>query len=746
MRISAVFCRRPAVVRAGVGLAATSLVTALLAMVSPAATAASAVLVRYPYLTDLTTSSVQVTFDTTVKVTSASGAVQWGTPSGSTGCTLTGKSASSTANTVNSPITVAGATEYQTSIRITGLTAGTGYCYRIFTGGTGATDLLGSDPAPRFGTLPASGAFSFDVLGDWGDDSVAGGLNQKNVDALIAASGARFAVSTGDIAYSSGSQNNYGNLVATGSGVSEVFGPDYWTVPGAQLPLFATTGNHGRNSTFLQVWKQAATVAASGGRYAMDSYSGIDGTTAASYPSVWYAFDAGGARFYVLEADWNDSNTGTATGGPYQVDRDYHWQPTSPEYQWLQADLASHPGGLKFAFFHYPLRSDNATETGDSYLQADPNDPTSTATLEGLLANSGVDLVFNGHAHIYQRNLAPPGGVTSYVTGGGGAKVEPMSRSRCSTTDAYALGWAYTNPAGSACGAAPTPTSDAQVFHFLKVTVNGSAVTVTPTNSTGAVFDPVSYDFTPNSTAPAVPTGLAATASGSGVKLTWTASGSADTSAQDVYRNGRWLATVGRAVTSYTDAAPPAGASYTVRAHDLVGNQSGDSAPASVGGTGSSATTLASDDVTLDQTAPDAQPNPTASRVTADGSPVNDALIQFHPVLPAGCAGVTRVSLTVTVGASTDDSSVRGGDFYLTGNSAWNQAAVSWNTAPAKVGAAVFSQGTVALGQNVTVDLTGRVDVSAPVTVRIATTSGDGVRYYSREGSTTLGPRLTVTC
>ncbi len=160
----------------------------------------------------------------------------------------------------------------------------------------------------------------------------------------------------------------------------------------------------------------------------MENYSGIDGTTAASYPSVWYAFNAGGARFYILNADWNDNNFGTAAGGAYQVDRDYHWQPTSPEYQWLKADLESHGNSLKLAFFHYPLRSDSATEGSDGYLQGDPNNPSSIASLEGLLANNGVDLAFNGHAHLYQRNLAPPGGVTSYVTGGGGAKVTPVSQ------------------------------------------------------------------------------------------------------------------------------------------------------------------------------------------------------------------------------------------------------------------------------------------------------------------------------
>jgi hypothetical protein len=828
-------------------LAAGSVLAAGLVATAPSASAASSTVMRYPYLTDLTTTSVQVTFDTSTKVVSAAGAVQWGTPSGTTGCTLTGKSASSTNNTVNAPITVAGVTEYQTSIRITGLTAGTTYCYRIYTGGTAPVDLLGTDPAPRFTTLSTSGAFTFDVLGDWGDNSIAGGLNQKNIDALIASSGARFAVSTGDIAYQNGSQDNYGNLVATGAGLSEVFGPDYWQAPGASIPLFATTGNHGRSSTFLQNWKQAATVAASGGKYGMESYSGIDDTAPASYPSVWYAFNAGGARFYILEADWNDGNTGTAPGGAYQVDRDYHWQPTSPEYQWLKADLESHSNSLKLAFFHYPLRADSATEGSDSYLQNDPNTPSSIETLEGLLANNGVDLAFNGHAHLYQRNIAPPGGVTSYVTGGGGAKVAPVvPRSKCSTTDAYAVGWSYSNAVGSACGAATVPTSDAQVYHFLKVSVSGTSVTVTPTDSTGATFDQVTYNFAQNSTPPAAPTNLLATAAGTGVKLTWTASTSSDSSAQDIYRDGQWLATVGPDVVSYTDAAPIDGASYTIRAHDLARNQSGDSAPASVGsgtdttpptapgaltatatgpasvqlswtastdnvgvtgydiyrgsattplasvaGTvtgyvdntvsaqqtysytvkardaagnnstasntatvttpagstgGGTATSFATDDVTIDQTNPTVQPTATATRLSADGSPVNDALIRFDPTLPAGCTTVTGVTLTLTVGNSLNNESVKGGDFYLTDSTSWSQTAVSWNTAPQRVGAAFFSQGAVALGQTITVDLTGKVDVTAPFSLRVGNTSGDAAAYYSKEGSATLGPRLSVTC
>ena len=649
----------------------------------------------------------------------------------------------------------------------------------------------------------------------------------------------------GDIAYQTGTQTEYGNLVASGAGVSQVFGANYWKSVGASIPLFSTTGNHGRSLTFLQNWKEAATVAGSGGKYVMETYAGQDGTISASYPSAWYAFNAGGARFYVINADWNDNNLGTAPGGAYQVDRDYHWQTTSPEYQWLKADLASHSSSLKFAFFHYPLRADSATEPSDTFLQNDPNNPTSVANLEGLLANNGVDLAFNGHAHLYQRNVAPPGGVTSYVTGGGGAKISPVNKGACSSTDAYAVGWSYTSSAGSSCGAAPTPTSDAQVYHFLKVTVSGTTVTVTPTDSTGRTFDPMTYHFAADSTAPAAPTGLLASTVGTGVKLSWTASTSTDVSAQDVYRNGQWLGTVPVGQLSYTDAAPVAGASYTVRAHDLGRNQSPDSAPASVGSgtdttkpsipsgvtaTATSATSIkvawnastdnvlvtgyqifrdggstpltsvagsvlsyvdntvtaqsthsytvqafdaagnlsgqsssasattpagggggsvsypATDDVTLDSTAPTTLAVATSSRLSADGSPVNDVIIEFNVQnLPAQCQ-ISNATLRLTVGTSVNNNSAHGGNFYATTNSAWSQSNITWNSSPQSVGGSVATLGAVSLGETVNVDVTSLVQGAGQVTIRIKNTSGDAAQYYSKEGSATLGPQLLVTC
>ena len=162
----------------------------------------------------------------------------------------------------------------------------------------------------------------------------------------------------------------------------------------------------------------------------------------------------------------------------------------------LENDLRTHPSQLKFAFFHYPLYSSNASEPGDTYLQG-------ANSLEGLLARYGVDIGFNGHAHNYTRNTKPhQNSLVTYLTGGAGARLEPATV--CGAPVAYAIGWSYTT-GGSSCGGAPVPTATDQVFHFLKVTVDGAEVTVTPTDSHGNVFDEQTYTFPPDP-APAAPT------------------------------------------------------------------------------------------------------------------------------------------------------------------------------------------------------------------------------------------------
>lgn len=545
-----------AIMAVALGIGAVSLPTA-------SATVASS-LRRYPYLTDLVGGAVTVNWATTTAV--GAGSVAYGR-SGTEACTAHTVAATRTS------ITVGSTTEYQWKAQLSGLAPGGRYCYRIL---GGSTDLLGSDPAPVFrAQVPASSTapFSFAVFGDWGTT----GSDGTNPDAArlfarLAASGVRFAVTTGDNGNGSGSQTEYGDLVQRGSDVSGVFGPSLWTVAGSSIPLFAAQGNHGLSSVPLVNWPEDRAVATSGGRYQMDTYCCANGTSSASYPSMWYAFDAGGARFYVLEATWANSNVGSTD--LYDNDYDAHWTTSSSEYRWLAADLAAHPGQLKFAFFHFPMYSANATEASDPFLQGSTH-------LEGLLGRNGVAIVFSGHAHTYARAQPSASGMpVSYVTGGGGATLEPVSR--CGAPIVAALGWSYSSSThGSACGSLSAPTSIDRVFHFLLVTVDGSTVTVTPTDELGRTFDVQTYRFgSVDTTPPSVPTGVKAAATATSVTLTWTPStDNVAVKGYRVRRNGTRIATTGPNPT-YVDmkVSPSTSYRYRIKAFDAAGNVSAGSA------------------------------------------------------------------------------------------------------------------------------------------------------------------------
>ncbi len=444
----------------------------------------NAALTRMPYLTDVVGLKATVNFGT--NTSGAVATVQFGTPSGSS-CAIT-----TTVSATKISVVVGAITEYQWKALLTLPSVGS-YCYRPF---LGATDLLGNNASPTFQTQVPVGStesFSFDVFGDWGQVDANGvNVNQASLMYQIANSGARFAITTGDQGYPSGSQGTYGDRQQVGASLSGIFGTPFWPVAGSSLPIFPVIGNHGFARAdavhpHFANWPADVAVATSGGRAQVESYPSVNGTTAASYPSDWYAFSAGTARFYLLTAAWADLNVGFSTA--YGDDYASHWTPSSAEYQWLQADLAAHPSEVKFAFFHYPLYADQDSENSDTFLQGD-------SSLEGLLASNGVAIAFSGHAHIYQRNAPPTGrlGLVSYVTGGGGADVQ-STVSACSANDLYAIGWSDTNNHGTACGAAPVPTSRAHIYHYLKVTISGSSVTVTPTDLNGQTFDIQTYSF-----------------------------------------------------------------------------------------------------------------------------------------------------------------------------------------------------------------------------------------------------------
>ena len=560
-------------------------------------------LTRAPYVTDLTQTSAAVTWATATSAGSTPGTLSWGTGSNCTANTVTVPStlptlvpaADSPPSATGRQFTVGSTSELQSTVEVTGLQPSTTYCYRVFSGGTPATDLLGSNPSPTFTTLDPVGSskpLTFDVVGDLGETNYSSGTDFANtlntdqaaIDSLIGSSGAKFVVTAGDVGYSGGTETNYGDLQQTGSEVSDIFGPSYWPLTGG-LPTFGVVGNHGQNVDALRVWPESTTTSASSGTYGYASYPPVpaDGVGTSTEPAAWYAISTGNVRIYVLDASWADGNVGTSN--LYQVDYDEHWTPSSPEYQWLAADLASHPGGVKMAVFHFPLRSDNSTQGSDPQLENSTANPNAATSLEALLASNGVSLAFNGHAHTYQR-IAPrqAGQITNYVTGGGGAVLEPVTTgSTCTalfaTEDIYALGWSPsgagpTSGTGSACGPGiAAPQSAADVYNFLEVTVSGTSVTVTPINAAGQSFDVHTYTPTTVTTNPSTPANVTATASSSSsIQVNWNASTEtggaiASYSVSRSVNGGTYapLATVTAPTTTFTDSSAQSGVQYAYR-------------------------------------------------------------------------------------------------------------------------------------------------------------------------------------
>jgi calcineurin-like phosphoesterase family protein/fibronectin type III domain protein len=694
-----------------------------------AAASYSSQLRRYPYLTDVVGPYATINWATDRSETS--GAVRFG-KAGSESCTAHYVSATKTAITVN------GVLEYQWKAMLN-LMPGAQYCYRVYLGSSPVNeiDLIGSDAAPSFWTQVPSGAtnsFSFVVFGDWGYvDATGTNSYQASLMSLMASSGARFALTTGDNGYPSGSQANFGDLIQTGSNLSAIFGPSFWKVPGASLPIFPSMGNHGlnvadTNHPSLLTWPQDRAVSTSNGRYVKDTYCCLNGTNSASYPSTWYAFDAGPARFYVLNTAWSDSNVGTASA--YKNDYDYHWAPGTPQYEWLVADLAAHPSVLKFAIFHYPLLSDNPNEATDTYLLGN-------SSLEGLLKQNGVDIAFTGHSHIYERNLPSAAGIFNYIAGGGGATIGTLGT--CTPLDAYAIKFTTT---GKACGSAATPTSAAQVYHFLKVTVNGTSVTVTPINSLGQSFDVRNYIFSADAetTAPTIPGNLTASAaSGIQINLSWSASSdNTGVRGYGIYRDGVLINTVDHNTLSYSDTnlTPSTSYAYRVDAFDGSGNHSALS-------TSKSASTQSTATYTFDTVAD--------AYVAADFPSTNYGLSgtiravsspEYRSYLRFNVSDISGTVTNATLRLYATSSSATGYQIKRVGDQTWEEGTITYANAPS-VGALIGSSGNFASGSWTSVNVTSLVNGNGVYDLVLTTSSGSNMNFNSRDASNNR-PQLVI--
>ena len=119
-------------------------------------------------------------------------------------------------------------------------------------------------------------------------------------------------------------------------------------------------------------------------------------------PAAYYSFDVGAWHLISLDSQCDE------IGG---------CDPGSPEYKWLQADLADHPTKCTLAYWHHPR-----------FSSGNQGDTPWVAPFWSLLYDSGADIVLNGHDHDYERfapqdpsgNLDQANGIVEIVAGTGG--------------------------------------------------------------------------------------------------------------------------------------------------------------------------------------------------------------------------------------------------------------------------------------------------------------------------------------
>jgi acid phosphatase type 7 len=252
------------------------------------------------------------------------------------------------------------------AVALAGLDPGSTYHYRV--GGVGGYPSAGSF---RTAPLDEDSKFSFAVVGDSGS----GGKGQLAVAALLGRVRPDLILHTGDVVYPAGQERHYDrrffvpyrNLIKT-------------------VPVFPVLGNHdvvkGDGAAFLENFHPPL---------------GGPGST-----KRYYSFDWGNAHFVALDSELYHGDRGS-----------------DPEEQkdFLEQDLAATRKRWKVAFLHRsPYGS--SRHGGDGRVRED---------LEPLFARHGVDLVFGGHDHVYERTV-PIRGVTYVVSGGGGRRLYPAGK------------------------------------------------------------------------------------------------------------------------------------------------------------------------------------------------------------------------------------------------------------------------------------------------------------------------------
>jgi len=428
------------------------------------------------------------------------------------------------------------------------------------------------------------------------------------------------------------------------------------------------------------------------------------GAAAGNSGQGYYSFDVG--TWHIIALNSNCSDAGGCASG-------------SPQYTWLQADLAAHTNFCTLAYWHIPLFSSGgrAAANSQSFWQ--------------LLYNNNADLILNGHDHIYER-FAPqaPNGVVDNVRG----------------IRELIVGTGGSDHTSIAQIAANSVVRNIDTYGVTKLTLHPTSYDWQFVPEAGKTFTDsgtgACHGSTPDTTPPSTPTNLTATSvAWNQVSLSWTAStDNVGVTGYRVFRNGTQIATTSG--TPYSDATVQAQITYNyyVVAVDGAGLTSSASNTISVTTPaapailtfGSVADTYAQSDVPTTNFG-------TSTQIVADNSPVRNMLLKFT------VSGVgTNTILSAKLRLYCVDGSPFGGEFHRMADTTWNESTVNWNTVPPADANILATLGTVAAGNWYEVDVTSLITGDGTYSLKAISSSTDGAYYSTKEGTAGFAPQLVV--
>jgi acid phosphatase type 7 len=245
-------------------------------------------------------------------------------------------------------------------VRLTGLRPGERYEYRVWRGDERVSD------AYRFRAAPAEPEpFAFAVFGDFG----AGTREQLQVARLLERSPAEFALLCGDMVYGRGEEEHYDR---------RFFEPYRRSL--RRMTFWPALGNHD--------------VGTKDGAPALAMFDVPANGPAGLQTGRNYSFDYGSAHVAAIDSNASARTLRTIIG------------------PWLEQDMAASTRMWKFVFMHHPPFS-SANHGEDRKIKE---------VMVPVFTRAGVDIVFAGHDHAYER-VRPQEGITYVVSGNGGARL-----------------------------------------------------------------------------------------------------------------------------------------------------------------------------------------------------------------------------------------------------------------------------------------------------------------------------------